>query len=51
VPSAAIVAFTGLERWSVNVSSSSSTASPVIATVTVFEVCPGANVSVPEAAV
>ena len=44
-----IVAFVGLERLTVNVSSASSVVSPVIGTENDSEVEPASNVSVPEA--
>ena len=45
------VAFCGFDSVSVNVSSSSSVLSSVVLTVTVFDVSPAANVSVPDVAV
>jgi hypothetical protein len=46
-----IVAFVGLVRPSVRVSSASSSVSPTTGTMTCLVVCPGVNVSVPEVAV
>ena len=45
------VAFVGLLRSSQNVSPGSSRVSPTTGTLTVVEVCPGANVAVPLVAV
>ena len=47
---AATVALLSFERFTKNVSSSSTCVSPLTVTVTVFVVSPGANVSVPLAA-
>ena len=50
-PALGIVTLDGLESVTVKVSSSSSTVSSTVLTVKVFEVSPGAKVSVPFAAV
>jgi hypothetical protein len=43
------VTFDGLLSTTLNVSSGSTAASPVALTITVLVVCPGVNVTVPEA--
>ncbi len=51
VPSRIVALPTTFERFTLNVSSGSTTVSPLTCTVTVSEVSPGAKVTVPVAAV